>query len=459
MFRIARKALARHPPPPRPGPTPPAQAPSAAGPGSGHKRGGRAAALRPDARCAGAPGTLFASRGAMAPPRTRGKKGDGDTGQRSNIKQERRLKSKQTASVDATLAQGGEFIVSGADQRPGVRMLLDEAQEQLERMNIASAVAKLAEAYKAAPNDVEVLDAYGALLAETGDLEGAEAVLRRAIEIMPQVGWEKYMCLGQILPGTEGVAMVRQGVKMLFEEWQQNLRSKAIVKTDPKELKAQLGRALCCLGEMLLSEAHSQAADGGGLEVEECESVLKKAASLLPTSPEPLQALAALRFEQERKEEACELLRKSVEMWLQLEDNKGEVDHPVAAHGKDGAEVLEAEENNEDHWLEENGMDELPSLEFRFEAAKLLLEMEQPGETELALEVLQRIVEENDTVVDVWYLLAVAQVRSHNWCVIERDFVKATQIHVFLSISLSPICICPGRMHRRRWMRPRGLRR
>ena len=137
------------------------------------------------------------------------------------------------------------------------------------------------------------------------------------------------------------------------------------------------------------------------------------ASGLLPHSPEPLQALAALRFEQAQLQEATKLLRKSVAMWLQPDNDdddtemEGNEDMPADATGK--ASI--GEEGGE----EQEDMDEIPSLEFRFEAAKLLLELEQKEETELALHVLYMILEENDTIVDVWYLLAVAQVRSFNW--------------------------------------------
>lgn len=187
---------------------------------------------------------------------TRKKAAGGDPGQtRAGPKQQRGLRKKPVGTAGTGTRDANAALVGSASaQLPGVRMLLDEAQEQLELMNVDSALEKLAEAYSRAPNDVEVLDAYGAVLAEAGQAEEAANVLQKAIEIMPEVGWEKYMCLGQLVSGSDGVKLVRKGVQMLFEEWQQNLKSKAIVKTDPEELKAQLGRALCCLGEMLLSK-------------------------------------------------------------------------------------------------------------------------------------------------------------------------------------------------------------
>ena len=50
--------------------------------------------------------------------------------------------------------------------------------------------------------------------------------------------------------------------------------------------------------------------------------------------------------------------------------------------------------------------DRTPSYEFRFETAKLLLELDTT--TEAAAEILEGLLEENDMVPDVWLLLAVA---------------------------------------------------
>ena len=46
------------------------------------------------------------------------------------------------------------------------------------------------------------------------------------------------------------------------------------------------------------------------------------------------------------------------------------------------------------------------SFEFRFETAKLLLEIDTSAA--LAIEILEELLEERDGIVDVWYLLAYA---------------------------------------------------
>lgn len=89
------------------------------------------------------------------------------------------------------------------------------------------------------------------------------------------------------------------------------------------------------------------------------------------SSPEPLQVLASLRNEQGRAEEALEVVKRSVAMWLPPE-------------GADDDMVPD--------------VDQLPSFEFRFEAAKLLLDVDTATDT--AIRILIHLMQENDTVID-----------------------------------------------------------
>ena len=91
-----------------------------------------------------------------------------------------------------------------------------------------------------------------------------------------------------------------------------------------------------------------------------------------------LQALASLRVEQGRPEEALTLLRQSMALWWHDEDS------PSAAA---------------------DDPDRQPSYEFRFESAKLLLELDET--VNMAIEVLESLLEENDSVPDVYQLLAM----------------------------------------------------
>jgi len=64
----------------------------------------------------------------------------------------------------------------------------------------------------------QAAEALGFALAELGESEEAVGVLQRACELCPAAGYEKFMYLGQLLSGAEGVAALRSGVRLLEAE-------------------------------------------------------------------------------------------------------------------------------------------------------------------------------------------------------------------------------------------------
>lgn len=256
---------------------------------------------------------------------------------------------------------------------------------------------------------MQMTEAYGSLLADTGAGEAAIPVLRQAIALAPSSGHAKYMYLGQLLDDPqESLLMTRKGVDLLQAKIEevategQTRRKDEMEEEDGEEdeekekeeeeeeeeeniedLKQQLSGALCSLAEMVLGQ--SDAVDSVSSEV---ESILSRAANVSPSSPEPGQVLASLRYEQGRPEEALTELQKSMKLWFR--EDRG-IDEDGMA---DGEEEEEEEER------------ELPSYEFRFECAKLLLELDDS--TEVAIQVLESLVEEDDRNAHTWHLLGMA---------------------------------------------------
>jgi Flp pilus assembly protein TadD len=73
--------------------------------------------------------------------------------------------------------------------------LYQAALEALQIDDYDAARASLRKAAALAPTDVEIVEAYGALLAEVGPREEAVAVLQTAVQLSPEAGFEKYMCV------------------------------------------------------------------------------------------------------------------------------------------------------------------------------------------------------------------------------------------------------------------------
>jgi kinesin family protein 5 len=187
----------------------------------------------------------------------------------------------------------------------------------------------------------------------------------------------------------------------------------------------------------------------------DAEALLQRARAADGASPEPLQALASLRYELGQPEEALGLLRQSMARWCTPErgsdsasdgDGWEEASDADAAHAMqqddaavagaaagadaDGGFVIpkkpvtmsEAGDEAEPEPMPADGggpdcaaelddgdddeSDALPSYEFRFECAKLLLELDE--DTDTAVGVLEDLLAENDAVLDVWHLLGLA---------------------------------------------------
>lgn len=311
------------------------------------------------------------------------------------------------------------------------------AEEHFENAEMAFAMENYDQAAKSfrraldmEPENLEFLEGYGSFLAETGQRDEAVAVLQRAVAAQPDEGFEKYMYLGQLIEDpAEAEASVRKGVSILRAYMQQHAQEPAPAEgseeaeereMEKQHLDATLASCLCSLAEALLHKA--QAAGEGALAgVEgEIESTLNEARGLAPNSPEPLQALASLRQQQGKDEDALQVLRQSMALWFKPAPEESEEEEEGAAEegkkaaaGGSGKKAAAAEAEQEDLGSSDSGSemefdsddDELPSYEFRFETAKLLLELDES--VEAASQVLEGLLDENDQDPNVWLLLAM----------------------------------------------------
>ncbi len=268
-------------------------------------------------------------------------------------------------------------------------------------------------------------------------------MLKKAVELSPDEGHEKYMYLSQLLEGAEALAMVQKGVELLQKELDRATAEAAAAAAagtaggaeaaaededmeddeedeeeegdQVEELKNAVCSALCAHAEMLMGHAETVES-----VAEEAEALLRRAQATCSTNPEPGQAMASLRYEQGKPEEALALLKDSMKLWFkpreedeedeEMEDEEVEEGKKAGKKGKKGRREAVGEEEEEDD-DEEGGPDglfdeDLPSYEFRFECAKLLLELDDS--TAAAIQVLEDMVEEDDSNPHTWHLLGMA---------------------------------------------------
>eukprot|EP00873_Tetraselmis_striata_P029873 jgi/Tetstr1/450137/TSEL_037179.t1 len=276
-------------------------------------------------------------------------------------------------------------------------VLYERAQDALTREEYETALSLLKTAVELDPNNTEINDAYGCLLAECGQTEEAVAALRRSVTVSPNAGHEKYLYLGQLLAGQEAVNAVAKGVEIL--EHQLHQMAGDADEWDTEEIAEELSRALCSQAELLLNG--SQEVDAVGLEV---ESLLARASDIDGSNPEPWQVLCSLRVEQGRPDEALAMLRKSIGLWFTARAHDSDTADGDGEQA--GEEVPEGGSADEDSDMDEDGEDDnTPSYEFRIETVKLLLELDET--TDQALEIIVRLLSENDSVPDTWHLYAM----------------------------------------------------
>lgn len=125
----------------------------------------------------------------------------------------------------------------------------------------------------------------------------------------------------------------------------------------------------------------------------ECERLVSEALKYDPENPEVHQTMASLRISQNRKDEALQALLRGYNLWAEIGTSLTTQPQNCRNPGPDWDGVnLEADE-------------EKPDYGFRTNTAKLFLELEQH---EHARQILEMLVQEHDSVAEVWYLLHLA---------------------------------------------------
>ena len=236
-----------------------------------------------------------------------------------------------------------------------------------------------------------VLQTYGTVLAEVGSNAKAVEVFQRAVALAPNEGHEKYMYLSQLLEGPEAIRFSRAGIDILRRSVESVSESEEEARG---ELKSQLCQAICSLVETMLHST-SNLADfenaAMGITSKEAVSLLKEAEKHHPTSAEPSQVLASLYVELGKADDALQALRKSLSLWRRKENTNANGENQTA-HDMDIDDKDEDEEG-------------LPSFEFRFETAKLIMELEEDASE--AIEILDDLLAEDDANLDVWFLMTL----------------------------------------------------
>ncbi|MBN3305633.1 uncharacterized protein LOC136760152 [Amia ocellicauda] len=265
-------------------------------------------------------------------------------------------------------------------EKYNVEQLLEKMEEYMDNFDFEMAQMFCQRALDIEPTNLKILDMLGNICAELGNVDKAKQVFLRAVELSPDQGHSKYMYLGQIHTGLEAVQYFSKGIEVMLNALEQpaQVAAAASPADDPELTNKDISVAFCAVAEIFFTDLCME--EGAS---DKCKEAIEKALQYNQDNPEALQLMASYLFSSEKPQEGKEFLMKSVGFWL-----------PSLRRGPEPGwrgEQSDPEEQNE-----------FPPYESRITTAKLLIEAE---ELEISTEVLEQLLEEDDEVVQVWYLL------------------------------------------------------
>ncbi|XP_040901326.1 probable assembly chaperone of rpl4 isoform X2 [Toxotes jaculatrix] len=265
-------------------------------------------------------------------------------------------------------------------EKYSVQQLLEKTEEYMDSFDYEMASLFCRRALDLESTNLQALDMLGHIYSELGDAQKAKGVLLHAVELSPDVGHSKYMYLGQIHTGQEAVDYYTRGIQILLSALDKQAQTTAQAGAaahpdeDPELPTAKdVSVAYCSIAEIYLTDLCME--EGAS---DKCKEFIERALQYHHDNPEALQLMASYLFSTQRNQEGREYLLKSVALWLPAQ--------------KQSAASSSTEEGTQS---------EIPPYESRITTAKLLIESE---EYEMAVDVLEGLLEEDDEVVQVWYL-------------------------------------------------------
>lgn len=267
-----------------------------------------------------------------------------------------------------------------ADPKPVSPLVLIQAAEvQIQCGNAAEALefAKKALNQSSPGSDsaLAALNLLGKIKLELGEFESARSCFLKAVAIdqagskSEDVGGgaEKFLCLAQLSEegGKDSVNWFQKGAAALQNQIHrlEDVRNRSDEQQmELEELRKKHVMTLCAVAEIYMTDL-SWEADAE----QRCEALVTEATMVAPELAETWQTLANVRISQERIEDAKAALLRSMELWKDLPTEDPSV----------------------------------PDYPTRVSLARLLMEVEMEQE---AIEVLERLVGEDDHSVEVWYL-------------------------------------------------------
>lgn len=270
--------------------------------------------------------------------------------------------------------------------------LLDKADEYLETFNYDMARRFCQRAVELDALNCRALEMSGLLFLQADKADLAIGCYRKAVELKPEIGHVKYMYLGQLSSGIEAVQFYLKGIELMNKKLAEVQASQVTNVLSKEEISEggstvakdsvcditprDVSNAYCAVAEIFLTDACFE----DDAEVR-CKESLDRAIEADVANPESFHLLASYWLSKDDKTKASEAINRGISLWLpQLRS----ADQPDGATAVDPVQVCSV------------------GFSARINCTKTLIELQ---DYEVASEILELLLDEDDEVVEVWYLL------------------------------------------------------
>lgn len=274
-----------------------------------------------------------------------------------------------------------------SDPKHSADQLLIKGEQLLAGGNEDLAVQFLLKGLEQEPRHVDLLRVLGETYMDMGRVDEAREMFKRGVDSIPNDP-TFYMYLGQISGNQDALAAYERGVDLL-EKQLQACEPKGAEHIETKLSARQLACAYCSLAELFMSDLCFE--DDAEAR---CDKYLTRALQVYPGHPQALQCMASFRLSQNRPDDAKPLVLDAldrIQKALGYTDQGGDDDDMMM----DATPLLDQ--------AEEEDVETLIPFEFRAATARILMEV---GECVRAIPLMERLINENDTIVEIWLLLA-----------------------------------------------------
>ncbi len=94
------------------------------------------------------------------------------------------------------------------------------AEECIDRCELETAYKYAKQALDIDGKSVDALESMAAIQMEMGNNESSRSIYQKLVELSPNDGFSKYMCLAQLSTEMEAVEFYKKGIELMIKEYQ-----------------------------------------------------------------------------------------------------------------------------------------------------------------------------------------------------------------------------------------------